>query len=226
LINKWEYLKALEADKSTMGKFKKLLYDSADMLHIITPPTLHEMKKALWLALIAWNILEGMRFFVSFACTFAFAENKKMTGNAQELKLIARDEIVHLQMSQKTINILKQNEDEGFFDVIKECEDEVTKMFEEAALNETEWAEYLFKDGSIIGLNTDILTRYMKHITNTRRRAIKEPKMFDTITQNPLPWMDAWLGQGREEVLPQEIEITDYKIGVITDMEDSEWDDV
>jgi len=189
-------------------------------------PTLHEMKKYLWKALIAWNILEGMRFFVSFACTFAFAENKKMIGNAQELKLIARDEILHLQMSQKTINILKSDEDEGFFEVIKECQEEVTKMYEDAATNETEWAEYLFKDGSIIGLNTDILTRYMMFITNSRLRAIKEPKMFKDITQNPLPWMDQWLGQGREEVLPQEIEITDYKIGAMRDMSDDDWDDL
>ncbi len=226
LINKWEYLKSLENDKSIFASTEKGLRKVLNSSGLLKAPTLHEMKVALWKALIAWNILEGMRFFVSFACTFSFAENKKMIGNAQELKLIARDEIVHLQMSQKTINILKNNEDEGFFDVIEECKDEVTKMFEEAALNETEWAEYLFKDGSIIGLNTQILTRYMKHITNTRRRAIREPKMFEEIKYNPLPWIDAWLGQGKEEVLPQQVEITDYKIGVISDMEDSEWNDI
>lgn len=189
-------------------------------------PTLHEMKKALWLALISWNILEGIRFFVSFACTFAFAENKKMVGNAQELKLIARDEIVHLKMSQKTINLLKTREDEGFFDVIEECKDEVTELYAEAAKNEIEWAEYLFEEGSIIGLNAEILGSYMKHITNTRLRAIKEDKMFTEVKSNVLPWMDAWLGQGREEILPQEIQITDYKIGVITDMSSDDWDDI
>ena len=187
---------------------------------------LKELKKKLWLALIAWNILEGIRFFVSFACTFAFAENKKMVGNAQELKLIARDEILHLQMTQKLINILKENEEEGFFEVIEETKDEVQEMFKEATLNEIEWAEYLFEEGSIIGLNTEILTQYMKYITNTRLRAIKEPKMFEEVTQNPLPWMDQWLGQSREEVLPQELEIVEYKIGVVRDIEESEWEDV
>jgi ribonucleoside-diphosphate reductase beta chain len=186
-------------------------------------PTLHEMKKYLWLALIAWNILEGIRFFVSFACTFAFAENKKMIGNAQELKLIARDEILHLQMTQKLINILKENEEEGFLEVIKESEDEVQEMFREATLNEIEWAKYLFEEGSIIGLNAEILTQYMKYITNSRLRALKMPKMFTEITQNPLPWMDQWLGQSREEVLPQEIEITEYKIGAVKDIEDKDW---
>ena len=227
MLSKWEYLNDVKNDDSTaFKKLRKLAFGTAEFLHILTPPTEHEMKKALWKALIAWNILEGIRFFVSFACTFAFAENRKMTGNAQELKLIARDEILHLKMTQKAINILKSNEDEGFFEVIEECKDEVTEMFAEAARNEIEWAEYLFEEGSIIGLNADILTRYMKYITNARLRAIKEPKMFIEITQNPLPWMDSWLGQGSEEVLPQEIEITDYKIGAISDMEDDDWADL
>lgn len=189
-------------------------------------PSLHEMKKKLWLALISWNILEGIRFFVSFACTFAFAENKKMVGNAQELKLIARDELVHLQMSQKTINILKTNEDEGFFEVIEELKDEIRNMYIEASKNEIEWSEYLFEEGSIIGLNAGVLSHYMKHITNIRLRAIKEPKMFEDIKGNPLPWIDTWLGQGREESLPQEVESTDYKIGVMSDISNDEWDEI
>jgi len=189
-------------------------------------PTLKDMKRYAWRALIAWNIIEGVRFFVSFACTFAFAENQKMTGNAQELKLIARDELIHLQITQKLINILKKDEKEGFLEVIEECKDEVTEMFYEAAMNEIEWAQYLFKEGSIIGLNAEILEKYMKYIVNTRLRAIREPKMFEEVTQNPLPWMDQWLGQSREEVLPQEIEITDYKIGMVSEMRDDEWDDL
>jgi ribonucleoside-diphosphate reductase beta chain len=191
-----------------------------------TKYTLNEIKKALWLALAAWNIIEGIRFFVSFSCTFAFAENKKMIGNAQELKLIARDELLHLKISQKLINVLKTEEDEGFVEIAKECREEVYEMYREATLNEIEWAKYLFEEGSIIGLNAEILTRYMKYITNVRLRAIKEPKMFEDITQNPLPWMDQWLGASREEVLPQEIEITDYKIGVMKDVDDKEWVDI
>lgn len=227
LIAKWEYLTNVkEDDNTTLKKLRKLVFGTAEYLHILTPPTEHELKKALWKALIAWNIIEGIRFFVSFACTFAFAENKLMTGNAQELKLIARDEILHLQLTQKLINILKTNESEGFFDVIEECKEDITQMYASAANDEIEWAEELFAEGSIIGLNANILTRYMKHITNVRLRAIKEPKMFTEITQNPLPWMDQWLGQGREEVLPQEIEISDYKIGIMADMEDDEWDDI
>ncbi len=189
-------------------------------------PTLKDMKKYTWLALIAWNIIEGVRFFVSFACTFAFAENKKMVGNAQELKLIARDELLHLQVTQKLINIFKKDKEEGFLEVIEECKDEVTDMFREAAENEIEWAKYLFRDGSIIGLNAEILERYMKHIVNARLRAIKEPKMFEGVSQNPLPWMDQWLGKSREEVLPQEIEITDYKIGMVSEMDEDDWNDL
>jgi len=189
-------------------------------------PTLKDMKKYAWKALIAWNIIEGVRFFVSFACTFAFAENQKMTGNAQELKLIARDELLHLQITQKLINILKKDEQEGFFEVIEETREETRQMFYDAAMNEIEWAQYLFEEGSIIGLNTEILEKYMKYIVNTRLRAIKEPKMFEDVTQNPLPWMDQWLGKSREEVLPQEIEATEYKIGVVSAMSDDDWSDL
>lgn len=186
--------------------------------------TLKQIKKACYLALISWNILEGIRFYVSFACTFAFAENKKMEGNAKEIKLIARDENVHLSITQKMINILRKEEDEGFKDIIAECHDEVIDLYRTATEDEIVWADYLFRDGTIIGLNADILKQYMKYLTNQRLRAIGYPKMFDEVTSNPLPWIDAWLGFGKTEVRAQETQITDYQIANIDgEIEEEDW---
>ena len=175
---------------------------------------MYDLKKALWLALVSVNILEGIRFYVSFACTFAFAENKKMEGNAKELVLIARDENQHLALTQKIINIIRKNEDEGFLEVIKDTEDEVQNMYLSAVEDEIEWAEYLFKDGSILGLNTAILTNYMHYIANQRMKAIGMEKVFG-VNQNPLPWIGSYLGDSKVEVLPQEVELSSYVIGAL-----------
>ena len=176
--------------------------------------TNHEVKRAIWLALMSWNILEGTRFYVSFACTFAFAETKRMEGNAKELTLIARDENQHLALTQKLIDILRKDKSEGFFEVIEQTKDEVQQMFKDAYEDELEWSAYLFKDGSILGLNEEILKRYMEFIINQRLRAIGLDKMFDQ-PQNPIPWVDSYLGNTKVEVLPQQTQISSYLIGAI-----------
>lgn len=176
-----------------------------------------KLKKAIYLALISWNILEGIRFYVSFACTFAFAENKKLEGIAKELRLIARDENVHLAISQRIINILRKEEDEGFLDIVEECEDEVIKMYMDASRDEIEWAEKLFEEGSIIGLNAEILTMYMKSLINKRMKAIGLSKQFDNVDINPLPWMSAWLGNEQIEERAQETQLASYLIGSVKD---------
>ncbi len=189
----------------------------------------HMIRQAIYLAFISVNILEGVRFYVSFACTFAFAENKKMEGNAKELKLIARDENMHLALTQKIINILRKEDSEGFTKIIEENSTEVEAMYQKAADEEIEWAEYLFRDGSILGLNTEILTRYMKYITNQRMRAIGLNKLFtdDGLSSNPLPWMDSWLGSSKTEELPQETELSSYLVGALDKtIEEDAWGDL
>ena len=184
----------------------------------------YDLRKAIWLALISVNILEGIRFYVSFACTFAFAENKKMEGNAKELTLIARDENQHLALTQKMINILRKTESEGFFDVIEDTKEEVKTMYLSAVEDEIEWAQYLFQDGSILGLNTQILTNYLHYISNQRMKAIGITKMF-SVNQNPLPWIGSYLGDSKVEVLPQETEISSYVIGTLSkDMGEDVWE--
>lgn len=174
-----------------------------------------ELKKQIYLTLITINILEAVRFYVSFVCSFAFAENKKMVGNADIIKLIKRDEALHLYNTQEIIKILRTVPEEGFVQVAKECEDEACAMFDTAAEEEKNWAEYLFKDGSIIGLNEKVLSQYVDWLCMSRRKAIGLP--YDTGHKNPIAgWTDPWMRSEAVQVAPQEHEITSYKIGATT----------
>jgi len=168
----------------------------------------YEMKKQLYLALMSVNILEGVRFYVSFACSWAFAELKKMEGNAKIIKLIARDENLHLASTQMMLKLLRK-EDPDFEQIAKETEEECIQMFVDAVNQEKEWAEYLFKDGSMIGLNTELLSQYIEWICTRRMTNVKLKSPYN-IKNNPLPWTQKWISGADVQVAPQETEITSY----------------
>ena len=157
------------------------------------------------------NILEGVRFYVSFACSWAFAELKRMEGNAKIIKLIARDENVHLASTQQMLKFLPKD-DKDFAKIQKETYEECTQMFIDAVEQEKTWAEYLFKDGSIIGLNAELLKQYVEYIAAKRMHAVGQEKIYNSGT-NPLPWTQAWITGGSVQVAPQETEISSYVIG-------------
>lgn len=172
---------------------------------------LYDLKKKLWLTLMSVNILEGVRFYVSFACSWAFAELKKMEGNAKIIKLIARDENLHLASTQMLLKLLKKD-DPTYEQIAAETEEECVKMFVDAADQEKKWAEYLFKDGSMIGLNTQLLSDYVEWIA-TRRMTNVGLKSPYSIKSNPLPWTQKWISGAEVQVAPQETEISSYVIG-------------
>ena len=172
----------------------------------------YDHKKALWRALNAVNALEGIRFYVSFACSWAFAELKKMEGNAKIIKFIARDENVHLASTQQLIKLLPK-EDKDFARIAEECREEIKEIFQEVANQEKQWAKYLFKDGTMIGLNEALLAEYVDWITNKRMYAIGLSS--NRGSSNPLPWTQKWISGGEVQVAPQETEITSYVIGGI-----------
>lgn len=177
--------------------------------------TLRELKRKLYMCLMCVNILEAIRFYVSFACSFAFAERKLMEGNAKIIKFIARDEALHLVSTQHMINILASGQEgEEWKNIAEECQLDAFNLFYEAVEQEKQWAEYLFKDGSMIGLNKDILCQYVEYITNQRLVAVGLPKMFE-IDQNPIPWINAHLSSDNVQVAPQETEISSYLTGQI-----------
>ncbi len=177
---------------------------------------LREIKKKLYLCMMSVNILEAIRFYVSFACSFAFAERRLMEGNAKIIRLIARDEALHLTGTQHILNIMQSGQDDPeFAEIAKECEAECIEMFRHAAEQEKNWAKYLFKDGSMIGLNYDILSQYVEYITNLRMNAVGLKPIFDGKSQNPIPWINAWLVSDNVQVAPQEVEVSSYLVGQI-----------
>ena len=177
---------------------------------------LRNIKKKLYLCMMSVNALEAIRFYVSFACSFAFAERELMEGNAKIIKLIARDEALHLTGTQHILNLLRTGQDDPeMAEIAEECKEECFAIFRDAAEQEKEWAEYLFKDGSMIGLNKDILCQYVEYITNLRMAAVGLEHAYPGATQNPIPWINSWLSSDNVQVAPQEAEISSYLVGQI-----------
>ena len=177
--------------------------------------TLRELKKKLYLAVNSINALEAIRFYVSFACTFAFAERELMEGNSKIIRLIARDENLHLTSTQHIINLWADGQDDPEMQEISmECFQEAKDIFVKAVEQEKDWARYLFKDGSMIGLNAEILNQYIEYISSQRLAAIGLTSPF-TIKSNPLPWMNAYLVSDNVQVAPQETEISSYLVGQV-----------
>ena len=174
---------------------------------------LYELKKRLYLALMSVNILEGVRFYVSFACSWAFAESKKMEGNAKIIKFIARDENLHLGSTQLLLKTLPKD-DPDFIKIAEECQEASIKMFRDAVDQEKAWAHYLFKDGSMIGLNEQLLNDYVEYIAARRMEKVGLPKIYNQ-SQNPLPWTQKWISGADVQVAPQEVELSSYTIGAV-----------
>lgn len=174
----------------------------------------YEHKKALWLALNSVNVLEGIRFYVSFACSWAFAERGQMVGNGSVIKLIARDENLHLAGTQKMLSILPE-EDEAFKQIRFETEDQTLQMFAQAIDQEKKWAQYLFQDGSIIGLNEQMLSQYVDWIAAKRMKTIGLQTFTPRNRPNPLPWTEKWIGGSDVQVAPQETVIESYQVSAI-----------
>ena len=182
----------------------------------------YELKKKLYLCLMCVNILEGVRFYVSFACSFAFAERKLMEGNAKIIRLIARDEALHLTSTQHMLNILRTGHDDPEMAVIaKECKKECEDIFYRASKQEKDWARYLFKEGSMIGLNKEILCQYVEYITNIRMKSVGLDVVYPHATQNPIPWINTWLVSDNVQVAPQEVELSSYLVGQIDSQVDT-----
>ena len=178
--------------------------------------TLHDLKRKLYKAVTNVYILEGIRFYVSFACSFAFGELKLLEGSAKIIGLIARDESQHMTLTQNIIKNWKKGDDPEMLDIIEEEEENVYQMFRDTVDEEKAWAEYLFKDGSIIGLNDKLLAKYVEWTANRRLKSIGLDPIFDTpISNNPLPWTEHWLSSKGMQVAPQETEVESYLIGSI-----------
>ena len=175
-----------------------------------------EVKRKLYRAVANVNILEGIRFYVSFACSFAFGELKLMEGSAKIISLIARDENQHLAITQNILNNWRKGDDPEMTQIMKEEEDWTYQMFDKCVNEEKKWAEYLFKDGSMIGLNDKLLYQYVEWVANRRLRSIGFRPQYDIPQKNnPLPWTEHWISSKGLQVAPQETEVESYVVGGI-----------
>ena len=175
-----------------------------------------ELKRKLYRAVANVNILEGIRFYVSFACSFAFGELKLMEGSAKIISLIARDENQHLAITQNILNNWKKGDDPEMVEILKEEEDWTIKTFENCVNEEKKWAEYLFKDGTMIGLNDKLLHQYVEWIANRRIKSLGLKPIYDIPAKNnPLPWTEHWISSKGLQVAPQETEVESYIVGGI-----------
>ncbi len=178
---------------------------------------LYTLKKKLYLMIASVNILEGIRFYVSFACSWAFAENNLMEGNAKIIKFICRDENLHLAGTQFLLTNLPR-EDADYQKIKSECQETIIDMYKIAAEDEKEWANYLFKEDSMLGLSKKLLCKYVEFITNERLKAIDLQPIYEQ-EENPLPWTNTWIsnegGKNKVQVAPQESEISSYLVGQV-----------
>ena len=178
--------------------------------------TRKDLKRHLYRAVANVNILEGIRFYVSFACSFAFGELKLMEGSAKIISLIARDENQHLAITQNIINNWRKGDDPEMKEIVKEEEQWTYSMFDRCVNEEKVWAEYLFKDGSMIGLNDKLLHQYVEWIANKRMKSIGLKPVYDIPARNnPLPWTQHWISSKGLQVAPQETEVESYIVGGI-----------
>ena len=222
-----EVFEGIYEDKEIMKRANGAIRDYNSLMGMACDKNkLSDIKKQIYMTIVSINILEAIRFYVSFICSFAFAENKKMAGNADIIKLIKRDESLHLTTTQSILKILHREESEGFIKTSEQCQSAAIKMFESAATEEKKWASYLFKDGSIIGLNETVLHQYIDWLCMSRRKSIGLP--YDNVGKNPIAgWTQAWMQSESVQVAPQEHEITSYKIGASkNDLEDMDLGDM
>ena len=222
-----EVFEGIYTDKEIMKRANSAITDYNNLMGMACDKNkLSDIKKQIYMTVMSINILEAVRFYVSFICSFAFAENKKMVGNADIIKLIKRDEALHLTNTKEILKILRTEESEGFVKIAEQCEDSAIEMFESAAHEEKQWASYLFKDGSMLGLNETVLHQYIDWLCMSRRKMIGLP--YENVGKNPIAgWTQAWMHSESVQVAPQEHEITSYKIGASkNDLEDMDFGDI
>jgi ribonucleoside-diphosphate reductase beta chain len=186
-----------------------------------------DKKEKIYDCVLSTNVMEGLVFYVSFACSFYFGYRGKMEGNAKIIKFIQRDEALHFGITQNLLKIFREEDREGFTSIAKKSEDKVYAVYEQAVKNEIEWAQYLFSKGSLLGLNPDVLGGYTKWLCDNRLRSLGYKKLFNQ-KENPIAgWLDSYLDSSKVQVAPQETEISAYKIGARdTNITEDTFDDI
>jgi ribonucleoside-diphosphate reductase beta chain len=184
-----------------------------------------DIKEQILDAIIATQIMEGVTFYVSFACSFYFGYRGKMEGNAKIINLISRDENLHVSITQNILKYLRDNPDEGFQSTFKKHEEKIYEFYRAAVEAEKDWADYLFSKGSLVGLTPESLKQYVEWLANNRLTSLGLKKLYET-KSNPLGgWLDSFYDSKKVQVAPQETEISSYVKGVDSKLDDNAFDD-
>lgn len=197
--------------------------------NVITPEFMKALKKAVLKLIIVINILEGIRFYSGFACIWALHKGQGyLPGTTKNLKLICRDENQHLALTQHILSYLRKNQDEGFKEIYEEMREDIVQMYQDAFDEEVEWIDYIFSQGSIIGLNVEISIEYLMYNVNRRLKAIGFNYIFEGKSKNPLPWISSYINMDKVEILPQQGELTNYVSGAVelTEVDYSKFKDI
>ena len=172
--------------------------------------------RAIWMALNASYALEALRFMVSFATSLAMVENRIFIGNGNIIALILQDEILHADWTAWIINQV-QKDDPRFAQAAHDCRDEVYSMYMDVIKEEKSWADYLFKKGVVIGLNSQILRDFMDYTAFVKLREIGIKYIEDHPKSTPIPWFNKHVNINKKQTALQESESTNYVIGVMSD---------
>ena len=219
-----KFFDSIMEDKEIVGR-AELIRNNFDK--ILGDDEKKDIKQKIFDCILSVNVMEGLVFYVSFACSFYFGYRGKMEGNAKIIKFIQRDEALHFSVTQNLIKILRDEDKEGFTGIVKKSEDKVYAFYEQATKNEQDWAKYLFSKGNLLGLNEEVITGYTKWLCDNRLRSLGYKKIFN-VKENPLSgWMNSYMDSSKVQVAPQETEISSYKIGARdTTLTDKDFDDI
>lgn len=174
------------------------------------------LRRAIIKALAAVNALEGVRFYVSFLCSFAFTEKLNvMAGNSKIIRFIARDEALHRKAIGDTLKAIAAGKEgaewKADFDAVLP---ELKMIFQECFDQEVVWAQHLFSEGrSIPGLNASILEDCLKVFTTQTMAGAGIQPLHEMPSPHPAPWVNKYLYSGNVQVAPQEAEISSYLLG-------------
>lgn len=213
----------LECGKSISKYYDDLLLETAK--YRLNQTTLHQLKKKLWLALHSINALEGIRFFVSFACSFSFGQSGRMIGNSSEIKLIANDELMHVAFTTALLRILP-SDDEEFAVIARECAEEALHIFMEVVADEKRFSKFLFQNGSLIGLNEQMMNLEIDYVASKKCQAVNLVYPYEAPKTRPLPWMSKWLNEENMQPAPQETEKTSYVKGIVNTLSENSFEDI
>ena len=219
-----KFFDSIMEDKEIVSR-AELIRDNYDK--ILGSDEKKDKKEQIYDCVLSTNVMEGLVFYVSFACSFYFGYRGKMEGNAKIIKFIQRDEALHFGITQNLLKIFREDDREGFTTIAKKSEDKVYAFYEQAVKNEIEWSQYLFSKGALLGLNPDVLGGYAKWLCDNRLRSLGYKKLFNQ-KQNPISgWLDSYLDSSKVQVAPQETEISAYKIGARnTNITEDTFDDI